>query len=176
VNSSSSGASDGGYFVLVVLVVIAILRSRSIRQNRDVVLNKGERLRPLVITMLDPLVSIVLIGSVLWTLMMRSNGHVVAALVGAAIGVPIGMARAKVMYVRAVKESQSVVFRRSAMEYGLLGLLLVLRIAESSISHLHNEVVTYVLTAGIALAVVESIARAAAIVVKYRRDPGLPAP
>jgi hypothetical protein len=89
--------------------------------------------------------------------------------------VPIGMARARVMYVRAVKESHSVVFRRSAMEYGLLGLLLVLRIAESSISHLHNEFVTYVLTGGIALAVVESIARAAAIVVKYRRDPALPA-
>ncbi|MGC2167666.1 MAG: hypothetical protein WA580_01025 [Acidimicrobiales bacterium] len=176
VGSSSSGASAGSYFVLAVLVVIAILRSRSIRQNRDVVLNKGERLRPLVITMLDPLVSIVLIGSVLWGLMERSDGHVVAAFIGAAIGVPIGMARAKVMYVRAVKESRSVVFRRSAMEYGLLGLLLILRIAESSITHLHNEFVTYVLTGGIALAVVESIARATAIVVKYRYDKALPAP
>ncbi|HTU59049.1 MAG TPA: hypothetical protein VMF89_11460 [Polyangiales bacterium] len=156
-------------------MVIAILRNRSIRQNRDVVLNKGERLRPLVITMLDPLVSVVLIGGVLWDLMMRSNGHIVAALVGAGIGVPIGMARARVMYVRAVKESRSVIFRRSAMEYGLLGLLLVLRIAESSIAHLHNEFVTYVLTAGIALAVVESIARASAIVIKYRNDVGLPA-
>ena len=120
--------------------------------------------------------SIVLIGSVLWTLMMRSDGHVVAALIGGAIGVPIGMARARVMYVRAVKESQSVIFRRSAMEYGLLGLLLILRIAESSISHLHNEFVTYVLTGGIALAVVESIARAGAIIMKYRLDPALPAP
>lgn len=175
-NSSSSGTGDGSYFVLAVLILIAILRSRSIRQNRDVVLNKGERLRPLVITMLDPLVSIVLIGSVLWSLMMRSDGHVVAATIGAVAGIPIGMARAKVMYVRAVKESQSVVFRRSAMEYGLLGLLLVLRIAESSISHLHNEFVTYLLTAGIALAVAESITRAAAIVVKYRRDGALPAP
>jgi len=175
VSSSSSGASDSGYLVLAVLIFIAILRSRSIRQNRDVVLNKGERLRPLAITTLDPLVSIVLIGSVLWSLMSRSDGHVVAALIGAGVGVPIGMARARVMYVRAVKESHSVVFRRSAMEYGLLGLLLVLRIAESSISHLHNEFVTYLLTGGIALAVVESIARAAAIVVKYRRDPALPA-
>ncbi|MGA2123892.1 MAG: hypothetical protein ABSG58_05640 [Acidimicrobiales bacterium] len=176
VGSSSDGASAGSYFVLVVLVVIAILRSRSIRQNRDVVLNKGERLRPLVITMLDPLVSIALIGTVLWGLVMRSDAHVLAALIGAGAGVPIGMARAKVMYVRAVKESQSVIFRRSAMEYGLLGLLLILRIAESSITHLHNEFVTYVLTAGIALAVAESIARAAAIIMKYRRDVGLRAP
>jgi hypothetical protein len=175
VASSSDGANAGSYFILVVLVVIAILRSRSIRQNRDVVLNKGERLRPLVITMLDPLVSIVLIGTVLWSLMGRSDGHVVAAIIGAAAGIPIGMARAKVMYVRAVKESQSVIFRRSAMEYGLLGLLLILRIAESSITHLHNGFVTYLLTAGIALAVAESIARAGAIVVKYRHDVGIPA-
>jgi len=173
VGSSSSSAGAGSYVVLVILVVIAILRSRSVRQNRDVVLNKGERLRPLAITLLDPLVSIALIGTVLWGLMERSDAHVLAALIGAAAGVPIGMARAKVMYVRAVKESQSVIFRRSAIEYGLLGLLLILRIAESSITHLHNEFVTYVLTGGVALAVAESVARASAIVVKYRRDVGL---
>ena len=88
--------------MLVFLVVIAILRNRSLRANRDFVLQKGERLRPIMITLLDPTVSVFLIGTVLWDLMTRSDGHFVAALVGAAIGIPIGMAQARVQYVRAV--------------------------------------------------------------------------
>ncbi|HEY1825216.1 MAG TPA: hypothetical protein VGG21_04555 [Acidimicrobiales bacterium] len=174
-NSSSNGAGDASYFVLVILVAMAIMRSRSIRQNRDVVLQKRERLRPLAITALDPVVSIVLIGPVLWDLVSRNDARVLAVLVGALLAIPIGLARANVMYVRAVKESKSVVFRRSAMEYGLLTLLLVLRIAESSIDHLHNSFATYALTALIGLAIAESIIRSAAIVLKYRRDTALEA-
>jgi hypothetical protein len=169
-SSPSSSTSDSDYIVLVFLVVIGIMRSRSLRANRDFVLQKGERLRPVMITLLDPVISIVLIGSVLWSLMTRSDGHFVAALVGAAGGVPIGMARARVQYVRAVGSAKSVVFRRSVMEYGLLALLLVLRIAESSFSNLHKGFASYVLTALIALAVAEPIARSAAIGIRYHRE------
>jgi hypothetical protein len=63
-----------------------------------------------------------------------------------------------------------VVFRRSAMEYGLLALLLALRIAESSISNLHSGFASYALAALIALAVAESIARSVAIGVRYHRE------
>ncbi|MGH3733852.1 MAG: hypothetical protein ACRDVC_10880 [Acidimicrobiales bacterium] len=169
-SGTSNGPGDGAYLVLALLIVIAVMRNRGMRQNRGMILNKGERLRPIAITMLDPVISIFLIGTVLWSLMMRSDGHVAAALVGAAAGIPIGMARARVMYVRAVITAKSVVFRRSAMEYGLLALLLALRIAEDSISRLHNEVATYALTTLIALAVAESITRAVAIYLHYRRD------
>jgi hypothetical protein len=44
---------------------------------------------------------------------------------------------------------------------------LVLRLAENSIAKLHSGPATYALTALIALAVAESIARAAAIVWRY---------
>jgi hypothetical protein len=172
-NSSSSGAGDGAYLVLVLLVVIAVMRNRGIRQNRDIVLNKGERLRPVAITMLDPVICIVLIGTVLWSLMTRNDNHFAVALLGAAVGIPIGVARARVMYVRAVGTAKSVVFRRSAIEYGLLGLLLALRIAEDSFSHLRTGVASYALTALVALAVSESITRAAAIYFHYRRDTNL---
>ena len=64
------------------------------------------------------------------------------------------------------------VFRRSNVEYGLLGLLLILRIAESSITNLHNGFATYAIAAGAALAVAESIARSAAIGIRYRREGG----
>jgi hypothetical protein len=169
-SSPSNGSTETDYVVLVFLVVIAIMRNRSLRANRDFVLQKGERLRPITITLLDPVISIFLIGGVLWDLMTRSDGHFVAALVGAAIGIPIGMARARVQYVRAVGTAKSVVFRRSPMEYGLLGLLLVLRIAESSITNLHNGFATYAIAAGAALAVAESIARSAAIAIRYHRE------
>ena len=169
-SSSSSGSGDGAYLVLGLLVVIAVMRNRGIRQNRDIVLEKGERLRPVTITMLDPVISVILIGSVLWSEITRHDAHFAIALVGGAIGIPIGLARARVMYVRAVATAKSVVFRRSAIEYGLLGLLLALRLVEDSVSHLQGGWASYVLTALMALAVVESITRAAAIYLHYRRD------
>jgi hypothetical protein len=169
-SSPSTSSTDTSYIVLAFLVIIGILRRRSLRENRDFVLQKGERLRPIMITLLDPVISVFLIGTVLWDLMTRSDGHFVAALVGAAIGIPIGMARAKVQYVRAVGTAKCVVFRRSNAEYALLGLLLVLRIAESSISNLHNGFASYAIAAGAALAVAESIARSAAIAIRYHRE------
>jgi hypothetical protein len=96
------------------------------------------------------------------------------ALAGGAAGIPIGVARARTMYVRAIKETKSVVFRRSPLEYGLLAVLLVLRIVESSIAKLHSDFATYTLTALIALAVVESVARTLDIGVRYHRDSDTP--
>jgi hypothetical protein len=63
-----------------------------------------------------------------------------------------------------------VVFRRSALEYGLLSLLLVLRIVENSIAKLHSGVATYALTALIAFALVESVARTLDIGIRYHRE------
>ncbi len=121
-------------------------------------------------TWLDPVLVVVFIGSVLWDLIARDVGHLIVALLGAAAGVPIGVARARTMYVRAVKDAQSVIFRRSNLEYGLLAVLVILRIVESSIAKLHSDVATYTLTALLALAVAESLARTLDIIVRYRRE------
>jgi hypothetical protein len=56
------------------------------------------------------------------------------------------------------------------LEYGLLAVLLVLRIVERSIAALHNAPATYLLTTLIALAVVESFARTASIGLRYHRE------
>lgn len=121
-------------------------------------------------TWLDPVLVVVFIGSVLWDLIARDVGHLIVALLGAAAGVPIGVARARTMYARAVKDAQSVIFRRSNLEYGLLAVLVILRIVESSIAKLHSDVATYTLTALLALAVAESLARTLDIIVRYRRE------
>jgi hypothetical protein len=121
-------------------------------------------------TWLDPVLVLVFIGPVLWDLLTRDSGHVLTALLGAAAGIPVGVARARTMYVRAVKDAQAVIFRRSNLEYGLLAILLVLRVVESSIAKLHSDFATYTLTALLALALAESFARTTDIVVRYRHE------
>jgi hypothetical protein len=158
---------------LVVLAVFAYMmiqlrRGRQLSEGQG--LPKGQRLRPIVITWLDPIVSILVIGSVFYDLLSRNVAHVLAAMLGAAVAIPIGLARAHTQYVRAVPSARAVVFRRSGLEYGLLGLLLGLRLAESAIERSHDTALTLLLTALISLAVVEPVARTAGITAKYLRD------
>jgi hypothetical protein len=168
VNSAPSGIS----LVLLYgfLIAMVILRRRGRRQVEPGSLERGQRQRPLLMTWLDPVLSLLFIGPVLWDLVTRDPAHILAALLGAVAAVPIGIARARTMYVRAVPEHRSVVFRRSQLEYGLLGVLLILRLAEAAIARQHSGLVTFALTALISLAVSESICRTAAVTVLYRRD------
>ena len=131
-------------------MIVMVRRGRQMPEAQG--LPKGERLRPIVITWLDPVISILVIGSVFWDLVSRDLSHVLAALVGAAVAVPIGLARAHTQYVRAVPNVRAVVFRRSGLEYGLLGLLLAMRFAESAIEQSHATALTLLLTGLISLA------------------------
>lgn len=142
----------------------------------NVPLNKGERIRPLTITLLDPVASLVIIGPIFWHLTSTNVEHVVFAIVGGIFGVAIGWARARVMFVRAVHETKSVILRRSPTEYVLLGLLIVLRLVESSVKHERVGVESLILTGLISLAVIETIARSAFIVRKYSNNENAPPP
>jgi hypothetical protein len=136
----------------------------------DVALAKGERIRPLAITLLDPVLSLIIIGPIFWHLTSTNVNHVVMAIVGGAVGVGIGWARARVMFVRAVHETKSVILRRSGAEYALLGLLIVLRVVEDSVKHNRVGIESLILTALISLAVIEPIARSTFIVMMYVKN------
>jgi hypothetical protein len=161
---------------LLVLLAFVVIMTRLRRQGAQAQksgghsLAKGERQRPIMMTWLDPVLSVLFVGSVLVTLIGRGPSYFVAAIIGGLCGLPIALARAKVMYVRPVPGTQMIILRRSAIEYGLLVLLLVVRSAADKIGTIQSGVGTLVLTVGIALGVVESIARSAAITLKYRRD------
>ncbi len=144
----------------------------------NVPLDKGERIRPLLITLLDPVVSLVIIGPIFWHLTTTNVEHLVLAVVGGVIGVGIAWARARVMFVRAVHATKSVILRRSGAEYALLGLLIVLRLVEGSVKHERVGVESLILTGLISLAVCEPIARSTFIVLKYlkRQDVQPPLP
>ena len=107
--------------MLAVLVVIMVLTRRGRMNTSNVPLDKGERIRPLLITLLDPVVSLVIIGPIFWHLTTTNVEHLILAVVGGVIGVGIAWARARVMFVRAVHATKSVILRRSGAEYALLG-------------------------------------------------------
>lgn len=155
---------------LVVLVVIMVLVRRGRMNTSNVALAKGERIRPLAITLLDPVVSLIVIGPIFWHLSTTNVNHVALAVVGGVVGVGIGWARARVMFVRAVHETKSVILRRSGAEYALLGLLIVLRLIEDSVKHNRVGVESLILTALISLAVVEPFSRSSFIVMKYVKN------
>jgi len=167
---ATSNGGGGAFFSFAVLVVIMVLVRRGRMNTANVPLAKGERIRPLLITLLDPVVSLVIIGPIFWYLATTNVEHATMAAIGGVAGVGIAWARAKVMFVRAVQEVKSVILRRSGAEYALLGLLIVLRLIEDSVKNNRVGVESLFLTALISLAVFEPIARSAFIVLKYQRN------
>jgi hypothetical protein len=171
----SSGSGITSIIVIAAMVFISTETRKGRRNATNVALVKRERLRPLSITLVDPLISLVLIGQIYWDLASTNLGHVLCALLGAPFGIAIGWARARVMYVRAVPEIKSVILRRSGTEYALLALLLGLRIAEDSVTNNRSGFASYALTALISLAVIEAFARTGFIAQKYVKEKSSPA-
>jgi hypothetical protein len=171
VQSSNSPAI--GVVVVVALVVISRLVRRGRLQSRTANLVPGERIRPLAITLLDPLISVVVIGQLVWHLVSQSTMHEMAAIVGSILGLIIGYARARVMFVRAIKSTTSIVLRRSGLEYGLLAMLIILRSAEGTIEHSSSSLAKTVVTGLATLALVEAIARSSFIVKRYLDSPDI---
>ena len=166
--SSSNGFSSAVSIVVLIVIVILVRRGRATSSKSS--LAKGERVRPLAITLLDPVVSLVIIGPIFWHLVSTNANHVAYAILGAVFGIGIGWARARVMFVRALRASKNVVLRRSGVEYGLLSLLVILRFIEGSIKHDRIGFQSFALTVLISLAVVESIARSLFILLRYLSD------
>jgi hypothetical protein len=159
---------------LFAVIVFAVAASMLVRKGRTdpqvAYLLPRQRIRPLALEIIDPLMTIIVVGPVLAQELNVSPWHVVAGLLGVSAGVPIGMLRSRVQFVRAIKSSTSVVLTRSRAEYGLLALLLVLRSAEDAIRNVHTSSITLLFAALLALPVGESFARTIAIVGKYRNS------
>jgi len=130
---------------------------------------RGERIRPIAITMIDPLYSVIIIGPAWWRWVGVDAAHTSAAVLGGLVGAGIGVARARTMYVRRIPGSNNIILRRSPLEYGLLLLLLVARLSESSVERSGSTLATVVFTGLISLGLVEAIVRAGAIVVRFQR-------
>lgn len=110
----------------------------------------------------------VVVGPVLLHELSLNEWHMLAGLTGISAGVPIGFARSRAQYVRAIPLSKSVVLTRSRAEYLLILLLAALRSAESAIRHSHSTLLTLALAGLLSLPVGESVARSVSITNKYQ--------
>jgi ABC-type maltose transport system permease subunit len=160
-----------GLVTLAALVAISVLVRRGRLQSRSSTLAPRERIRPLAITLLDPIISVIIIGQFVLHFANSSVVRVIAVALGAALGVVIGYARARIMFVRAIKETKSIVLRRSGLEYGLVLVLIVLRTLEGSIERSHSAIALSAVTGLATLALVEAVARSAFIVRRYLDSP-----
>lgn len=161
------------FVVIAAAVAISILVRKGRLQSRTSNLAPRERIRPLAITLLDPVISVIIIGPFVLHFIGTSSIHVAAAVVGGALGVAVGYARARVMFVRAIRETTSIVLRRSGLEYGLVLVLVVLRSTQGSIERSSSSTAKSLVTALAALALVEALARSAFIVKRYLDSPPL---
>lgn len=166
----STGPGFGSLLIVVVLVFMVIY----VRQGRSATaaahLPKGQRIRPLRLELIDPVLILLIVGSVLWTDVTKSWLHALFLIIGLALGIPIGLFRARVMLVRAIPSQQSVVLTRSGVEYAMLAILVVLKIVEDALNleHTGPSVLGLIVTLLMALGLGESVARTTVIVVKYR--------
>lgn len=132
-------------------------------------------MRPLAISCIDPIISLLIIGPLLWRIVSLNGDNVLSAVVGAAVGVVVGYFRARVMFVRAEKGSKTVVLKRSVVEYALVFVLIVLRLLESRLQLHHFSVATLGVAALAALGLFEAFARAGFIIARYVAPHELPA-
>ena len=153
-----------------VAIAISVLVRQGRRQSRSTDVAPRERIRPLAITFLDPIVSVIIIGPFVGSFVAHSITHVLAASLGAVGGIVIGYARARTMFVRAIKETKSVVLRRSSLEYALVVVLVALRPTQGYIGHWSSSLAQYLVTALASLALVEALARSGFIVQMYRHS------
>ena len=89
----------------------------------SVQLKGNERFRTLRMQMLEPLVAIVVVGSLLLTDLERNPMHAIVAVVGAVAGYAFGAYRARSTYVAAVPQHKGVILRYSVESFVALGLL-----------------------------------------------------
>jgi hypothetical protein len=155
------------------IIAYALLASSLVRKGRADpqarYLQPRQRIRPLLLEIIDPLFAIFVIGPVLAHELNINAWHLLAGLVGLSLGVPIGLLRSRVQYVRAIKASTSVVLTRSRAEYALIVVLVILRSSEDFIRQSHRPSITLLFAALLSLPIGESCARTISIVDKYRK-------
>jgi hypothetical protein len=165
--------------LVAIIIYVALARYLVQKGRRDpqtAYLDRRQRIRPLLLEVLDPIFAVIVVGPVLGHELNINGWHLLAGLVGLSLGAPVGILRSRVQFVRAIKSSQSVVLTRSNAEYLLVAVLIVLRGAQDSIRQAHSPFVTVLFAALLALPIGESAARSYSIVEKYRSAPDVAAP
>lgn len=161
--------------LLVLVLIVLIVRegregTQAIKSDPSVQLKGNERFRTLRMQMLEPLLAIVVVGSLLLTDLERSPLHAIVAVVGAVAGYAFGAYRARSTYVAAVPQHKGVILRYSVESFVALGLLVVIKLVAERDLLPEGDVFRALIATLLAFLLVESIARVLVLVRHYRRD------
>lgn len=148
--------------LLLVLLVLIVRESRAGTQaakgDPGVVLERNERFRTLRMQELEPLVAVLVVGSLIISDLEREPVHALAALAGGVAGLVCGACRARSTYVAAVAQHKGIILRYSVESFVALGLLIIIKlVAERSLLP-DGDIVRLVLAALLSFLLVESIA------------------
>lgn len=150
--------------LLIFAAIIAVVawrwrRKKQLRERYD--LQKGQRAVSIYQQWLDPVVALLVVGGLLWQDLLAGPGHIVVLVIGAAIGAGIGIARARLMYVSAVRQHGHLIVQRGKVEIGLLIALVVLKIYAHTLADTPNSVANLLVTGLLGADIAESTARVA---------------
>lgn len=175
--ASSQSISTSQLAVLLILVgIIAVLRRQGMRDPAAQGLPRGQRVRPMLLQVIDPIATVFLAGPLLLHEIRIDGLHGGLAMVGLVIGVPIGLLRAGVSYVEAVPATKSVVLARTRLEVGILLVLVVVKLSEVRLESVTKAPLTLLLCIALGLAISESVIRTVAISLRYLTDTRRPTP
>lgn len=160
---------------VLIVVVLALLwqtrKGRQVSSARQVDLAPGERFRQLRMEQLEPVIDVMLVGTILWADLSQNVDHVIAGAIGLLPGIAFGAYRARLMYVRSYPELRGVVLRRSLNEYIAVAVLIVVKLLAEDHQLLPNTGWFSLLITGLlAFVVAESVGRSVVITRWYHRD------
>ena len=161
----------------LILVVVLVLIVREFRVGKRVVeddpnvqLKPTERFRTLRLQLLEPVVAIVVVGSLLVTDLEREPVHALGALVGGVAGFAFGAYRARTTYVASVPAHKGLILLLSFEAVVALAVLLVIKVVAEQNLLPDGDIFRVVLAGLLGFLLVESCARVYTLMGYYRRD------
>jgi hypothetical protein len=160
--------------LLLVLVVLIVREGRAGTQaakaDPSMLLERNERFRTLRMQMLEPLVAVLVVGSLIISDLEREPVHAIAALLGGVAGFAFGAYRARSTYVAAVPQHKGIILRYSVESFVALGLLVVIKLVAERNLLPDGDIFRTALAALLGFLLVESIARVVVLARYHRRD------
>lgn len=162
--------------LIILLILLALIvregraGNRAIKGDPNVHLNPRERFRTLRMEMLEPVIAVVVVGSLLLTDLGHDPIHALAAAVGAVAGFVFGVYRARSTYVAAIPHHKGVILRFSVESFVALGSLVVIKIVAERNLLPDGDIFRVVLAGLLGFLLVESVARVLTLVRCFRRD------
>ena len=161
--------------LILVVVLVLIVREfrvgkRVVENNPNVQLKPRERFRTLRLQMLEPVVAIVVVGSLLVTDLEREPVHALVALVGGVAGFAFGAYRARTTYVASVPAHRGLILLLSFEAVVALAVLLVIKVVAEQNLLPDGDIFRVVLAGLLGFLLVESCARVYTLMGYYRRD------